>query len=53
MNDRRAQASPDLSDAELAGHPTVFAADALRDSVVVVSGGAAASGGRLSGCLHG
>jgi citronellol/citronellal dehydrogenase len=44
MNDRPAQANPGLTDAELAGHPTVFAADALRDSVVVVSGGAGGIG---------
>src|SRR6266852_8311334 len=44
MNDRQAQAKPGPSDAELAGHPTVFAADALRDLVVVVSGGAGGIG---------
>ncbi len=44
MNDRQAQAKPGPSDAELAGHPTVFAADALKDLVVVVSGGAGGIG---------
>ena len=33
-----------LTDAELAVHPTVFAADALKDQVVVVSGGAGGIG---------
>ncbi|CAN7257368.1 SDR family oxidoreductase [Bradyrhizobium sp. LjRoot220] len=33
-----------LTDAELAVHPTVFAADALRDQVVLVSGGAGGIG---------
>ena len=33
-----------LTDDELASHPTVFAADALKDSVVVVSGGAGGIG---------
>ena len=42
MDDR--QAKPGLTDAELAVHPTVFAADALEDSVVVVSGGAGGIG---------
>jgi citronellol/citronellal dehydrogenase len=44
MNDRQAQAKPGLSDVELAIHPTVFAADALKDLVVVVSGGAGGIG---------
>src|SRR4030081_2299333 len=40
------QAQPKLgpTDAELAIHPTVFAADALKDQVVVVSGGAGGIG---------
>jgi citronellol/citronellal dehydrogenase len=38
------QAKPGLTDAELAVHPTVFAADALKDQVVVVSGGAGGIG---------
>ena len=42
MGDR--QARPDLTDAELAVHPTVYAADALRDQVVVISGGAGGIG---------
>src|ERR1700682_1657636 len=37
-------AKPSLTDAELAIHPTVFAADALKDQVVVVSGGAGGIG---------
>jgi citronellol/citronellal dehydrogenase len=37
-------AKPGLSYDELASHPTVFAADALKDSVVVVSGGAGGIG---------
>ena len=44
MNDRPTQANPGLTDAELAGHPTVFAADALKDLVVVVPGGAGGIG---------
>ena len=36
--------SPALTDAELAVHPTVYAADALKDQVVVVSGGAGGIG---------
>ncbi|MGB8398049.1 SDR family oxidoreductase [Bradyrhizobium sp.] len=39
-----ATAKPGLTDAELAVHPTVFAADALKDRVVVVSGGAGGIG---------
>src|SRR3954453_129291 len=41
MDDRQKQG---LADAELANHPTVYAADALKDQVVVVSGGAGAIG---------
>src|ERR1700676_4990403 len=37
-------AKPSLTDAELAILPTVFAADALKDQVVVVSGGAGGIG---------
>src|SRR5260370_23097922 len=37
-------AKPGLTDDELAIHPTVFAADALKDLVVVVSGGAGGIG---------
>jgi citronellol/citronellal dehydrogenase len=41
MDDRQKQA---LADAELATQPTVYAADALKDKVVVVSGGAGGIG---------
>src|SRR3981189_2645895 len=41
MDDRQKQA---LADAELAPQPTVYAADALKDQVVVVSGGAGGIG---------
>jgi citronellol/citronellal dehydrogenase len=41
MDDHQKQA---LADAELAKHPTVYAADALKDQVVVVSGGAGGIG---------
>src|SRR5450631_3212136 len=47
MNDHQApgsHAKPGLTGDELAIHPTVFAADALRDQVVVVSGGAGGIG---------
>jgi citronellol/citronellal dehydrogenase len=44
VNDRQAQANPGLTDAELAIHRTVFAADVLKDLVVVVSGGAGGIG---------
>ena len=40
----RTPANLGLTDAELAVHPTVFAADALKDQVVVVSGGAGGIG---------
>jgi citronellol/citronellal dehydrogenase len=42
--DDPAQAKPGLTDAELAIHPTVFAADAFKDQVVMVSGGAGGIG---------
>lgn len=42
--DDQANAKPGLTDAELAVHPTVYAADALKDQVVVVSGGAGGIG---------
>jgi citronellol/citronellal dehydrogenase len=42
MNDPDAKSAP--TDAELAVHPTVFAADALKDQVIVVSGGAGGIG---------
>src|SRR5258707_12205675 len=38
------QAKAGLTDAELAVHPTVFASDALKDRVIVVSGGAGGIG---------
>src|SRR5258707_11274331 len=44
MDDHQAHAKPGLTDAELAVHPTVFAADALTGQVVVVSGGAGGIG---------
>src|ERR1700694_3873994 len=47
MDDHQAPGSPakaGLTDDELAIHPTVFAADALKDQVVVVSGGAGGIG---------
>src|SRR5260370_33745299 len=44
MNDRHAHAKSGLTDAELAIHPTVFAADALKDLVANVSGGAGGIG---------
>src|SRR6202140_2556659 len=47
MDDHQAPGSPakpGLTDDELAIHPTVFAADALTDLVVVVSGGAGGIG---------
>jgi citronellol/citronellal dehydrogenase len=44
MTDHTSPAKSGLTDAELAVHPTVFAADALRDRVVVVSGGAGGIG---------
>src|SRR3982074_190518 len=42
--DHQAEAKPGLTDAELATHPTVFAADALKGMVVVVSGGSGGIG---------
>jgi len=45
MDDRQRQG---LADAELANHPTVYAADALKDQVVVVSGGAGGIGRAIS-----
>ncbi|MGY3528031.1 SDR family oxidoreductase [Bradyrhizobium sp. USDA 4452] len=44
MNDQQTSATLDLSDDELATHPTVFAAGALAGQVVVVSGGAGGIG---------
>ena len=41
MDDRQ---KPVLTDAELATHPTVYAADALKDQVALVSGGAGGIG---------
>jgi citronellol/citronellal dehydrogenase len=44
MTDHTSPAKSGLTDAELAVHPTVFAADALKERVVVVSGGAGGIG---------
>jgi citronellol/citronellal dehydrogenase len=44
MDDHQAQPKLGLTDAELATHATVFAADALKDQIVVVSGGAGGIG---------
>ena len=44
MNDHPHPARAGLTDAELAVHPTVFAADALKGQVVIVSGGAGGIG---------
>src|SRR4051812_36428899 len=44
MNDDPSPAKPGLTDVELAVHPTVFAADALKGQVVLVSGGAGGIG---------
>src|SRR3954453_21986314 len=41
MDDRQKQG---LADAELANHPTVYAADALKNQVALVSGGAGGIG---------
>lgn len=44
MTDQPSPAKLGLNDAELAVHPTMFAANALKDQVVVVSGGAGGIG---------
>src|SRR5258705_9411465 len=44
MTDQPSPAKLGLTDAELAVHATMFAADALKDQVVVVSGGAGGIG---------
>ena len=44
MTDQPSPAKLGLTDEELAAHPTMFAADALKDQVVVVSGGAGGIG---------
>src|SRR5438477_10084756 len=44
MTDQPSPAKLGLTDEELAVHPTMFAADALKDQVVVVSGGAGGIG---------
>jgi citronellol/citronellal dehydrogenase len=44
MTDHTSPAKSGLTDAEFAVHPTVFAADALKDQVVLVSGGAGGIG---------
>ena len=42
--DDQANAKPGLTDAELANHPTVYTADALKGQVVIVSGGSGGIG---------
>jgi citronellol/citronellal dehydrogenase len=44
MDDHQTTGKFGLTDAELAAHPTVFAADALKNQVVMVSGGAGGIG---------
>ena len=44
MTDQPSPAKLGLTDEELAAHPTMFAADALKDQVVVVTGGAGGIG---------
>ena len=44
MTDQPSPAKLGLTDAELAVHPTVFATDALKDQVVIVTGGAGGIG---------
>src|SRR4029453_11171813 len=44
MTDQPSPAKLGLTDEELAAHPTMFAADACKDQVVVVSGGAGGIG---------
>src|SRR5438477_12817486 len=44
MTDQPSPAKLGLTDEELAVHPTMFAADALKDQVVVVTGGAGGIG---------
>ena len=44
MTDQPSPAKLGLTGAQLAIHPTMFAADALKDQVVVVSGGAGGIG---------
>src|SRR5882757_6848049 len=44
MDDHQTTGKLGLTDAELAAHPTVFAADALKNQVVMVSGGAGGIG---------
>src|SRR3954454_9263376 len=44
MTDQPSPAMLGLTDEELAAHPTMFAADALKDQVVVVTGGAGGIG---------
>ena len=44
MTDQPSPAKLGLTDEELAAHPTMFAADALKDQVVIVTGGAGGIG---------
>src|SRR5215213_11946673 len=44
MTDQPSPAKLGLSDEELAAHPTMFAADACKDQVIVVTGGAGGIG---------
>jgi NAD(P)-dependent dehydrogenase (short-subunit alcohol dehydrogenase family) len=50
MNDQ-ANAKPGLTDAELAVHPTVYAPDALKGQVAVVSGGSGGIGRAIAWLL--
>ena len=51
MDDDQAQAKPGLTDAELAVHQTVYAADALKGQVVVLSGGSGGIGRAIAWLL--
>ncbi|MDO9561920.1 MAG: SDR family NAD(P)-dependent oxidoreductase, partial [Bradyrhizobium sp.] len=49
--DDQANTGPGMTDAALAVHPTVYAADALRGQVVIVSGGAGGIGRAIAWLL--
>jgi citronellol/citronellal dehydrogenase len=51
MTDHPSPPKPGLTDAEFAAQPTVFAADALKNQVVVVSGGAGGIGSAIAWLL--